>query len=82
MTERLFGTAITPHSFRSIAATASAEAFPEDALHARPLLGHRRPRHDRALLREGDAAQGEAPSSQITYTAHGGSEITFSTSFP
>jgi integrase len=42
-TERLFGTAITPHSFRSIAATALAEASPEDALHARPLLGHRLP---------------------------------------
>jgi integrase len=42
-TERLFGTPIAPHSFRSIAATALAEASPEDALHARPLLGHRLP---------------------------------------
>jgi integrase/recombinase XerD len=39
----LFGVAITPHSFRSIAATALAEASPEDSLFARPLLGHRLP---------------------------------------
>ena len=30
-----------PHAFRSIAATFLAEASPEDALYARPLLGHR-----------------------------------------
>ncbi len=37
----LFGVAINPHAFRSIAATFLAEASPEDALYARPLLGHR-----------------------------------------
>jgi integrase len=42
-TEHLFGIAIPPHSFRSIAATALAEASMEDALHARALLGHRLP---------------------------------------
>jgi integrase len=42
-TKRLFGVAVTPHSFRSIAATALAEASSEDALFARPLLGHRLP---------------------------------------
>jgi integrase len=42
-TQRLFGIAIPPHSFRSIAATALAEASAEDALHARALLGHRLP---------------------------------------
>ena len=42
-TERLFGVAIDPHSFRSIAATFLAEQSPKDALHARPLLGHRYP---------------------------------------
>ena len=40
-TERLFGTALSPHDFRSIAATFLAETSPEDALLARPLLGHR-----------------------------------------
>lgn len=39
----LFGTPLNPHAFRSIAATALAEASPEDALYARPLLGHRQP---------------------------------------
>jgi len=38
---QLFGTALNPHSFRSLAATLLAETSPEDALHARPLLGHR-----------------------------------------
>ncbi len=42
-TRRLFGIAINPHSFRSIAATTLAESSAEDALHARPLLGHRLP---------------------------------------
>ena len=42
-TRRLVGIAIRPHSFRSIAATALAEASTEDALHARALLGHRLP---------------------------------------
>ena len=37
----LFGMPINPHAFRSIAATFLAEASPEDALYARPLLGHR-----------------------------------------
>jgi integrase len=40
---RLFGTALNPHAFRSLAATLLAETSPEDALHARPLLGHRQP---------------------------------------
>ncbi len=39
----LFGEPINPHAFRSIAATFLAEASPEDALYARPLLGHRQP---------------------------------------
>jgi integrase len=43
-TERLFGVAVAPHSFRTIAATALADISPEDALHARALLGHRSPR--------------------------------------
>ena len=38
---RLFGTALNPHAFRSLAATLLAETSPEDARHARPLLGHR-----------------------------------------
>ena len=42
-TRALFGTAINPHAFRSIAATFLAESSPGDALHARPLLGHRQP---------------------------------------
>ena len=40
-TGRLFGTPINPHGFRSLAATWLAENSPEDALQARPLLGHR-----------------------------------------
>ncbi len=39
----LFGEPINPHAFRSIAATFLAESSPEDALYARPLLGHRQP---------------------------------------
>jgi integrase len=39
----LFGVALSPHEFRTIAATALAESSPEDALYARPLLGHRQP---------------------------------------
>lgn len=39
--ERLFGTALNPHAFRTLAATLLAETSPEDALRARPLLGHR-----------------------------------------
>lgn len=39
---RLFGEKINPHAFRSLAATMLAEASPQDALRARPLLGHRR----------------------------------------
>ena len=42
-TRELFGMAINPHAFRSIAATFLAESSPEDALYARPLLGHRQP---------------------------------------
>lgn len=42
-TRELFGVAINPHAFRSIAATFLAENSPEDALHARALLGHRQP---------------------------------------
>lgn len=42
-TQRLFGTALNPHAFRTIAATLLAETSPEDALHARSLLGHRKP---------------------------------------
>jgi integrase/recombinase XerD len=38
---RLFGTALNPHAFRSLSATLLAETSPEDALRARPLLGHR-----------------------------------------
>lgn len=43
ITRRLFGQTITPHDFRSIAATALADHSPEAALFARPLLGHRKP---------------------------------------
>ena len=39
--EALLGVAINPHAFRGIAATFLAESSPEDALFARPLLGHR-----------------------------------------
>lgn len=39
-TDRLFGTPISPHAFRSIAATFLAETSSADALSARPLLGH------------------------------------------
>lgn len=39
--QRLFGAALNPHAFRTVAATLLAETSPEDALHARPLLGHR-----------------------------------------
>jgi len=42
-TRELFGVALNPHAFRSIAATFLAEASPGDALYARPLLGHRQP---------------------------------------
>ncbi|MDU8914131.1 tyrosine-type recombinase/integrase [Aestuariicoccus sp. MJ-SS9] len=41
--EHLFGEALSPHAFRTIAATFLAETSPEDALQARPLLGHRSP---------------------------------------
>ncbi|MDU8913967.1 site-specific integrase [Aestuariicoccus sp. MJ-SS9] len=37
---RLFGETVPPHAFRTIAATFLAETSPEDALNARPLLGH------------------------------------------
>ncbi len=40
-TRELFGMGLNPHVFRSIAATFLAESSPEDALYARPLLGHR-----------------------------------------
>ncbi len=40
-TRELFGMGLNPHAFRSIAATFLAESSPEDALYARPLLGHR-----------------------------------------
>ena len=43
-TKRLFGIAVAPHDFRTMAATALANSSPEDALHARPLLGHRSPK--------------------------------------
>jgi integrase len=39
----LFGVALSPHAFRGLAATALAESSPEDALYARPLLGHGQP---------------------------------------
>lgn len=39
--ERLFGAAINRHAFRSLAATLLAVTSPEEALHARSLLGHR-----------------------------------------
>ncbi len=42
-TQGLFGIGINPHSFRSIAATTLAVSSAVDALHARPLLGHRLP---------------------------------------
>jgi integrase len=38
---RLFGAPISPHQFRSIAATFLAETSASDSLRARPLLGHR-----------------------------------------
>ena len=40
-TGELFGTALNPHAFRNLTATLLAESSPEDALHARPLLGNR-----------------------------------------
>ena len=40
-TRELFGVGLNPHAFRTIAATFLAESSPEDALYARPLLGHR-----------------------------------------
>jgi site-specific recombinase XerD len=40
---RLFGTALNPHAFRSLAATLLAETSSEDAQHAQALLGHRQP---------------------------------------
>jgi integrase/recombinase XerD len=40
-TRIVFGEAINPHAFRTIAATFFAETSPADALRARPLLGHR-----------------------------------------
>lgn len=43
MSERLCGVALSPHSFRSIAATALADESPKDALFARPLLSHTSP---------------------------------------
>ncbi len=43
LTDELFGVRINPHSFRSIAATTLAVSSADDALHARPLLGHRLP---------------------------------------
>ncbi len=42
-TRELFGVGLNPHAFRTIAATFLAESSPEDALYARPLLGHRQP---------------------------------------
>ena len=42
-TRELFGMGLNPHAFRTIAATFLAESSPEDALYARPLLGHRQP---------------------------------------
>jgi integrase len=41
LTRRLFGAPISPHQFRSIAATFLAETSAADSLRARPLLGHR-----------------------------------------
>ncbi len=43
LSQELFDAPLCPHEFRSLAATALAESSPEDALYARPLLGHRRP---------------------------------------
>lgn len=40
-TDRLFGTAMSPHAFRTLAATTLAESSRTDALLSRPLLGHR-----------------------------------------
>jgi site-specific recombinase XerC len=40
--KRLFGQHISPQAYRRIAATFLAESSASDALHARPLLGHRR----------------------------------------
>ncbi len=37
----LFGIGLNPHAFRSIAVTFLAKNSPEDALYARPPLGHR-----------------------------------------
>ena len=42
VTKDLFGTGIGPHRFRELCATFLAESSASDALHARPLLGHRR----------------------------------------
>jgi integrase len=41
LTGRLFGASISPHQFRSIAATFLAETSAADSLRARALLGHR-----------------------------------------
>ncbi len=40
-TEALVGVQVNPHAFRTISATFLAESSSSDALHARPLLGHR-----------------------------------------
>lgn len=40
--QALFGVPINPHTYRTIIATFLADCSPEDALRARPLLGHRR----------------------------------------
>jgi integrase len=39
----LLGTRLSPHEFRSLAATFLSEASASDSLHARALLGHRSP---------------------------------------
>lgn len=42
-TKALFGTSLSPHDFRSLAATFLSETSVSDSLHARALLGHRSP---------------------------------------
>ncbi|MBU1305141.1 MAG: tyrosine-type recombinase/integrase [Alphaproteobacteria bacterium] len=42
-TNALFGTALSPHDFRTLAATFLSESSTSDALHARSLLGHSSP---------------------------------------
>lgn len=65
-TRDLFGIALSPHSFRGLAATALAESSPEDALYARPLLGHRQPETtERHYIRASQLKAGRSVASAL-----------------